>query len=224
LDRLSEPCHLRLVGRLGLARERNALLELAECRHGFGALLRDLACLHLDRLAVPVDPLVLPRRLLEVLRAGELVRLPRVEGPLDRGGRRSRPARGGSGRGSGSARPRSAPPSSRRSGPAAGQSARAGVRAAGTWPHPANALGGTRPPRARARSVRRPPTGDARPGPLRSRVPCPVAPPGGPPPSPRRPPAPPRALPRTRRARPRRSPRPPHRAPPALRDSTAEPR
>ena len=66
LDRLSEPCHLRLVGRLGLARERNALLELAECRHGFGALLRDLACLHLDRLAVPVDPLVLPRRLLEV--------------------------------------------------------------------------------------------------------------------------------------------------------------
>src|SRR2546430_1548156 len=33
LDRLSEPCHLRLVGRLDLTSARNAMLELTESRH-----------------------------------------------------------------------------------------------------------------------------------------------------------------------------------------------
>src|SRR5207245_1628203 len=69
-----------------------------------------------------------------------------------RGARRSRPARGGGGRGSGSARPRCTPPSARRSRPAAARSAGGGARAEETWRPPANAPRGTRPPRARERA------------------------------------------------------------------------
>src|SRR5207245_1911203 len=83
LDRLSEPRHPRLVGGLGVSRKGDPLLELGERPVGLLGLQRDLPRLHLDRLAMPVDPVVLPRRLLEVLLAGEPLRLSRMEGPLD---------------------------------------------------------------------------------------------------------------------------------------------